>query len=938
MRPLRAVAALLVVASLGAGGASAWAVASLGAIDLQPYRDDIVAQVEARTGRTLRLEGALKLAPSWRPALLVEGMSLSNPDWAHEPELLRADRVEARVDLFALLQGALVVRRIRLEGARLALETDAEGRQSWALGGGTELEGLPELAMVSIDDGVVVWAEGGATTEVELRRLEMTGRGPARPFTLSVDLAHEGVDLRADLGLGALSDLVEPTRPYPMKGELWVGRPGEPVHVELDGAVDPRDGSLDLAVTAGAEDLRHAQVLLERADVDQPLPALGGVEASGRLTGTWDAPVVRGLQARTGRGGVALALAGETAPVRTQLAVDLRADRLDQLAPRLREAGVDLDRTLPAWGPVACTAQLATTAGPSRLEQIDCSVDDDPSLTVTGSLVPSTGRMELELRARGAQLGEVPAWLEPLELELPEPFPALGPWSLRARLSGVPDAFAARELVAESGGEAVALRVEGEVTGLPDAPVPAVTVHVSGADLGPLRPWTGELPPLPKVDARFQLVPTDEGWRAEQLEAQVGRSDLRGSVDLRAAGPRARLEAALLDLDELLGASEPAPEDARVVPLLPLEVPALPEGLVLRLQAGELIVGEEELDAVAVQVRRIGEGVAVEGGFGWEGTRFDVDAALRPDGSRTSVDLELDGHTADAGRLLAALGNEGLLTGGSMDVHVLLNGSGADTRDLLARAGGRTVVEVEQGTLASTRLNQLGGDLLDHLVKLVYPKDQQADRELHCAVLAVDFADGVARSDRGIALQTRAANLQGSAEIALTDESIDVAVHPYGRGGLGLSVGMVAKLMRFEGTLAQPHVVFDQEVVGKAAASAVAAVATSGLSLVAQGMFQRVQQDPDPCGTARQLYLGELPSAPPPSGGDTGLDDLHDPGPHALVREVLEALPDAATDTGTNQLGAARERFDELRGDVQKVLGPTPRSRTIELPDEDTGL
>ncbi|MCP4807616.1 MAG: AsmA-like C-terminal region-containing protein [Proteobacteria bacterium] len=342
----------------------------------------------------------------------------------------------------------------------------------------------------------------------------------------------------------------------------------------------------------------------------------------------------------------------------------------------------------------------------------------------------------------------------------------------------------------------------------------------------------------------------------------------------------------------------------------------------LQLQADRLVYAQEELTKVSADVRRVGEGVAAQGSFGWHGARFRVDAALRPDGSRTAVDLQLGGETDDAGRLLEAMGNDDLLTGGSMDLDLLLHGSGSDSRDLLASSRGRLVVQVDQGTLASTRLNQLGGDLLDHLVKLVYPQDATTGRDLHCAVLAVDFADGQATTDRGIALQTRQANLVGSAEIGLADESIDVAVHPYSRGGLGLSMGMVAKLMRFEGTLAEPHVVFDQEVVGKAAASAVAAVATSGITLVAQGMFQRMQQDPDPCGTARQLYVGGLPEVRAPEGhGDTGLERMEVAGTsievpelaREPVQDILDALPERGDSGMSGSLGTAVRHVKRFR-------------------------
>ena len=949
MRPLRAVAAGLFVVLLGAGGVSAWAVASMDSIDLAPFREQIVARVEASTGRTLQLDGALKLAPSLRPALLVEGLTLSNPGWATEPALLRADRVEARVDLWALLRNELVFRRVRLEGARLALETNEAGETSWDFGSDEELTGLPELARVSIDDGVVSWSTPEGHTEVELRSVELTGRGPAQPFTLSLDLAHDGLDLRAELGLGALNDLLRPQKPFPVKGELAVGAPGQPVRAELEGQVDLRDDTLDLRVTAEADALQHAQPLVHRADPEVRLPKLGGSTASARLHGTLDALHLADLQLETSGSGVSLAASGSTSPDEVDLDLALRAERVDQLGPRLREAGIDLDTKLPPWGPLRCTGKLRHVEGPIRLSGVDCSVEGAVAVTARGALTPETGRLDLDVTLRGPELAELPDFLEPLELDLPTPFPELGAYAADAHLSGTVDAFELTGLRAELGDEATAVRVEGSVAGLPDSVTPTVTIHVTGTQLARLEPWTGELPGLPPVDGRFVPVELEDGWRLEELDARVGRSDLRGTLELREGSTRARLTGSLIDVDELLGLAPgtDAPDDDRVLPAFDLSIPELPEGLVLHLEAERLLYAGEELHAVVADVRGVGDGLAAQGALGWHGTRFRGDVALRPEGGETAVDLQLDGATQNAGLLLEALGNDDLLTGGELDLDLLLHGTGTHSRDLLASSRGRLVVQVDDGQLANTRLNQLGGDLLDHLVKLVYPQDASQGRELHCAVLAVDFADGRATTDRGIALQTREANLVGSAEVELADESIDVAVHPYSRGGLGLSVGMVAKLMRFEGTLSQPHVVFDQEVVGKAAASAVAAVATSGLTLVAQGMFQRMKQDPDPCGTARQLYLGELPEVQVPEAGDTGLERLELAGTsievpelaREPVQDLLEALPQRGdTGLGAGTLGKTLRQVERFREAAGKALAPDEPDRTIELPEGDSGL
>jgi hypothetical protein len=119
--------------------------------------------------------------------------------------------------------------------------------------------------------------------------------------------------------------------------------------------------------------------------------------------------------------------------------------------------------------------------------------------------------------------------------------------------------------------------------------------------------------------------------------------------------------------------------------------------------------------------------------------------------------------------------------------------------------------------------------------------------------------DGIATADRGIAVETAKVNVVGAGTVNLRDEQLDLAVTPRARDGLGLSLSTpLAGMTRVRGTLAEPALSLDELGTARAAASVGAAVATAGLSLVGEALFDRLTGDSSPCRTA----LGAAPAKP----------------------------------------------------------------------------
>ena len=74
------------------------------------------------TGRTLSLDGPLRLTWSLWPTLQVNSARLSNLPGGSRPDMARAERIEAQISLPALLRRRIDVIRLRLVGPNVLFE------------------------------------------------------------------------------------------------------------------------------------------------------------------------------------------------------------------------------------------------------------------------------------------------------------------------------------------------------------------------------------------------------------------------------------------------------------------------------------------------------------------------------------------------------------------------------------------------------------------------------------------------------------------------------------------------------------------------------------------------------------------------------------------------------------------------------------------------
>jgi uncharacterized protein involved in outer membrane biogenesis len=173
--------------------------------DWNALRPFIGRQASAMSGRTIRLDGDLKVHPwSWTPYAEVGGLKIGNPRWASNGTGLMADIPKATIGihLMSLLTGHWDLTRLELDHPRIWLFVDRDGRANWRTNlNDDQPTKLPLIERFLVDGGKLGFADmsrkltiGGAIESHEVARasgggsfhLDGNGTINARPFVLTI--------------------------------------------------------------------------------------------------------------------------------------------------------------------------------------------------------------------------------------------------------------------------------------------------------------------------------------------------------------------------------------------------------------------------------------------------------------------------------------------------------------------------------------------------------------------------------------------------------------------------------------------------------------------------------------------------------------------------------------------------------------------------------
>lgn len=171
--------------------------------DLSRYQARMTEQVRKVTGRELAARVPLSVKLGSEPAMVAEGVTLSNAAWGSRPELARVRRMTLFLDPFSLLLGEVRIGRILLEGADILVERNDVGDSNLEMlpppdGSGPHpaenrslklrtAAAFPWINNIEVRDSVLTVSEGAGRPPVVLEIPSATFKSPAPNQTLQVE-------------------------------------------------------------------------------------------------------------------------------------------------------------------------------------------------------------------------------------------------------------------------------------------------------------------------------------------------------------------------------------------------------------------------------------------------------------------------------------------------------------------------------------------------------------------------------------------------------------------------------------------------------------------------------------------------------------------------------------------------------------------------------
>jgi uncharacterized protein involved in outer membrane biogenesis len=178
-------------------------VAWIATRDLSRYQAKLTEQIRKVTGRELAARVPLSIKLGSEPAMVAEGVTLSNAPWGSRPDMARVRKMTLFLDPFSLLLGEVKIGRIVLEGADILVERNEVGDANLEMlpppdGSGphpTENRSLrlrttaafPWINSIEVKDSVLTVSEGAGRPPAVVEIANATFKSPAPNQTLQVE-------------------------------------------------------------------------------------------------------------------------------------------------------------------------------------------------------------------------------------------------------------------------------------------------------------------------------------------------------------------------------------------------------------------------------------------------------------------------------------------------------------------------------------------------------------------------------------------------------------------------------------------------------------------------------------------------------------------------------------------------------------------------------
>ena len=170
--------------------------------DLSRYQARLTEQIRKVTGRELAAKVPLAVKLGSEPAMVAEGVTLSNAPWGSRPDMARVRKLTLYIDPVSLFLGEVKIGRILLEGADILVETNDVGDANLEMlpppdGSGPHAgenrsfrlrttNGFPWIGTIDVRDSVLTIAEkeGRPPVVLEIPSATLRSSAPNQPLQI----------------------------------------------------------------------------------------------------------------------------------------------------------------------------------------------------------------------------------------------------------------------------------------------------------------------------------------------------------------------------------------------------------------------------------------------------------------------------------------------------------------------------------------------------------------------------------------------------------------------------------------------------------------------------------------------------------------------------------------------------------------------------------
>ncbi|HEY0206716.1 MAG TPA: AsmA family protein, partial [Acetobacteraceae bacterium] len=344
-------------------------------LDPNGFKQTLAAAVQDKTGRTLSLNGPIRLSRSLWPTIEVNDVTLANLPGGTRPDMARAERIEAQLSLPALFRRRIEIAKLTLIGPNILFE-QVGSQPNWVFDPPSRPSSPPSTApgtpfelrirAAHVQDGMVTWRLPARTKVLGIRSLDL--RHPADEGPLDV----EAVMVYGDNQPFSLHASATPTAGIAGPWSTRLDLAAFDTAAAATGTMDVA-GHYDLQVEAQSGALDHLNALLP----EMQLPPLHQATLSARILNgpqPGDLPVIG--------------------------------------PARLRFAGADLSRRLPGLKLAGTSVSLDQAGGPAVVSSSGLYAGQP--FTATGAVgVPihpdARGTLPVDIKIQVAPPGGKPA-------------------------------------------------------------------------------------------------------------------------------------------------------------------------------------------------------------------------------------------------------------------------------------------------------------------------------------------------------------------------------------------------------------------------------------------------------------------------------------------------------------------------------------------------